>query len=102
VSYVVVYATFPNRKSAGKVVRHLVKERLIVCANSFTVESEYWWKKKIEKAREVATLMKTSSKNFAKVRKEIIKMHPYQVPVIEKIKASANSSAEKWLKNYLE
>jgi len=101
-SYVVVYATFPNKKSALKVARHLLKKKFIACANIFPVYSEYLWKKKIAKSREIAVLMKTNGKNFSKVRREILCLHPYEVPVIEKIRVSANSSAEKWLRSHLE
>lgn len=100
-SYTVLYATFPDRKSASRVSKHLLKNRLIVCSNIFSVNSEYWWKKRIEKAREVAMLAKTTDKKFAEVKREILRLHPYKVPVIEKIKASANSSAEKWIRSYL-
>jgi len=100
-SYAVVYVTFPDRKSANKISKHLLKNKLIVCSNIFQVSSEYWWKKRIEKTREVAMLAKTTDKKFAEVKKEIIRLHPYKVPVIEKIKASANTSAEKWIRSYL-
>ena len=100
-SYIVVYVIFPNKKSAGRAARHLLKKKLIVCANIFAVDSEYWWKKKIERAKEVVMLAKTTDKKFMAVKKEILRLHPYEVPVIEKIKASANSSAERWLRSYL-
>ena len=101
-SYVVVYVTFPNRKSALHVVRHLLKKKLIAGANIFPVYSEYWWKYKIEKAKEVAVLAKTTEKSFTHVEKEIKRLHPYELAVIEKIKVSANSAVKNWLRCYVE
>ena len=101
-SYVVVYVTFPNRKSALHVVRHLLKKKLIAGANIFPVYSEYWWKYKIEKAREVAVLAKTTEKSFTNVEKEIRRLHPYELAVVEKIKVSARSAVENWLRCYVE
>lgn len=100
-SYIVIYVTFPDKKSANKISLNLLKRKLVVCVNTFNVESGYWWKNKIERSREVASLIKTSVKNAGKVEKEILRLHPYKVPVIERIKVSANSSAEKWLRSYL-
>ncbi|HLC39465.1 MAG TPA: divalent cation tolerance protein CutA [archaeon] len=101
-SYVVVYVTLPNRKSALRAVRHLLRKKLIACANIFPVYSEYWWKYKIEKAKEVAVLAKTTEKSFTHVEKEIKRLHPYELAVVEKIKVSANNAVEKWLKCYVE
>ena len=42
-----VYITNPTGTEAKRIARHLIKKKLIVCANIFPIESIYPWKGKI-------------------------------------------------------
>jgi periplasmic divalent cation tolerance protein len=84
---------------AEKIAKFLLKKRLIACANIFEIESFYWWQKKIEKAKEFVLIGKTIEKNYQKIKKEVEKIHPYQIPSILKIKVQANEKYLNWLKN---
>jgi periplasmic divalent cation tolerance protein len=95
--FIFVYVTNPDKKTAKKVTLHLLKKRLVACANFFPIESAYWWKSKIERTKEYVLIVKTLEKNFEKVKKEIKKIHPYTVPCITKINVEANEDYEKWL-----
>jgi periplasmic divalent cation tolerance protein len=59
-----------------------VNKRLAACVNIVpgSVESVYRWKGKVEKAREVLLLIKTSAKWLAELEKEVKRMHSYDVP----------------------
>jgi periplasmic divalent cation tolerance protein len=96
-SFIFVYVTNPDRKTAEKIALSLLKKRLIACANIFPVESMYWWKKNIEKTKEFVLIVKTSKDNFKEVKNEIMKIHPYKVPCIVKISVEANEEYEKWI-----
>ncbi len=79
---IIVYTTFPNKKSAEKLAKKILKERLASCLNYWPINSQYWWKKKIEKTREWAMIIKTVKKNYQKIEKIIKENHPYQIPAI--------------------
>ena len=55
-----VYTTFANEEDAARVVRALIEERLIACANLIpAARSLYRWQGAIKDEREVMALMKT-------------------------------------------
>jgi periplasmic divalent cation tolerance protein len=94
--YCIVFVTCPNDKKAEKIANVLLKKKLVACVNiTPKIKSLYWWENKIEKSNEVLMIIKTKSKLFKKVEKEIKKIHPYEVPEIISIKI------EKGLKKYL-
>ena len=93
---VLVYITCKNEKEARKISMHLLKKRLIACANIFPVKSMYWWQKKIVNGKETAIFAKTSGKNFGKIVKEAEKMHSYKIPCIVKLGAESSKKYENW------
>jgi periplasmic divalent cation tolerance protein len=99
---ILVYITNPTKKVAQKIAKHLLKNRLIACANIFEIESFYWWQKKIERTKEFVLLGKTIEKSFEKIKKEVEKIHPYETPCLLKIKAKANEKYLNWLKSETE
>lgn len=92
---ILILSTFPNKETARKIGKGLLKQKLIACYNLTPVESAYWWKGKIEEANEILMIMKTS-KNFGEVEKFIIKHHSYETPEIISIEPS--EITEKYLK----
>jgi len=97
-TFIFVYITNPSKKEAERIVLHLLKKRLIACANIFPIDSQYWWKGKIEKTKEYVILAKTIKKNFEKVKKEVKRIHKYTIPEIAKIEAEANKEYGDWLR----
>lgn len=53
---------------------------------------------KIVDSREVVSLFKTRKENWSLAKKEIERIHPYEVPCIIKLEAEANPEYEKWIK----
>lgn len=99
---ILIYITNPDKKTALKVSRHLLEERLIGCANIFKIQSMYWWQGKIENSGEYVVIAKTIDKNYLKIEKEIKKIHPYTVPCILKIKVEkVNKDYLSWLADVL-
>jgi len=94
---ITIYVTYPNLKEAKKIANHLLKRRLIACANFWLIKSAYWWKGKIQNDNEVVTILKTKKENWPKIKTEIKKIHPYEVPCIEKINVEANRNYEDWI-----
>lgn len=93
-----VYITCRNEKEAVKISRHLLEKRLIACSNIHPIRSLYWWKGKIQDEKEFVMIAKTTEKNYEKIKKEVQKVHSYDVPCILKINAEANESYERWVK----
>jgi periplasmic divalent cation tolerance protein len=96
---ILVYITNPTKGVAEKIAKILLKKRLIACANIFGIESRYRWRRKIKKAKEFVLIGKTIGKNYQKIKKEVEKIHPYQIPCVLKIKAEANERYLNWLKS---
>lgn len=97
-SFIFVYVTNPNKKEAKKIAFHLLKKRLIACANIFPINSSFLWKGKIENINEVVLIVKTRKENFNKIKNEINKIHSYKTPCIIKFNVESNEDYEKWLK----
>ena len=75
-----LYTTAPA-KSADKIVKALLEDRLIACANMIKgVSSRYWWKDKIEKAQETFIIMKTTDELADQAIAKLTEVHPYDVP----------------------
>jgi periplasmic divalent cation tolerance protein len=79
---VVVYATFPDLKTARKIIRGLVKARLAACGNIFRLTSIFAWQGRIEESPEYGALIKTVRKDYRRVEQYIKRFHPYEVPEI--------------------
>ena len=94
---ILVYITAKDKKEARKVATHLLKRKLIACANIFPIESMYWWKGEIKDAKEAVLIAKATSKHYAAIKKEVKKIHSYTIPCIMKIGAGANDEYAKWI-----
>jgi periplasmic divalent cation tolerance protein len=80
----VVLVTCRSAKEAERIARRLVQARLAACGNIVRspVRSIYRWKDKIESAREVLLVIKTSRRRFPELQAEINHLHSYEVPEI--------------------
>ena len=95
---VIIVSTFPSKQSVTSIANKLVKKRLVACVNITTISSIYTWKGKIENQNEYLALFKTTKKNQSVLKKELKKLHPYDVPEIVEINPlSINKSYLKWL-----
>ncbi len=92
-----IYITSKDSAEARKVAAHLMKKRLIACANIFPISSMYRWKGKIESGREAVLIGKTLPKHYLAIKKEVRRIHSYSTPCIMKIDAEANREFSGWL-----
>jgi len=82
-SYVIVIVTVANREEAMKIVRSLLQERLIACANIVgPVSSIFWWEGKIDEASEFLVFMKSHENRFERLSEKVAEIHSYEVPEI--------------------
>ena len=95
---VIIVSTFPNKQSVTSIAKKLVKKKLAACVNITNISSVYAWKGKIENQSEYLALFKTSKNNKSKLKKELQKLHPYDIPEIAEINVdSINQPYLKWL-----
>ena len=89
----VVLVTCRSEKEAARIARALVAARLAACGNILRspVRSIYRWKEKIESAREVLLLLKTSRRRFPELQAAIERIHSYEVPEIIALPIAAGS-----------
>ena len=78
----IVLVTCGTLKECRRIARHVVSKKLAACVNIILgpVESVYWWKGNIEKAREYLLVMKTTAKHLVELENEMKQLHSYDVP----------------------
>ncbi|MGA2605499.1 MAG: divalent cation tolerance protein CutA, partial [Verrucomicrobiia bacterium] len=80
---VVGLVTCGSRAEARKVARTILTKRLAACVNVVGgLESQYWWRGKLESARECLLLIKTTRERTRAVAGAVKAAHSYEVPEI--------------------
>ena len=88
-----VLVTCGSMKEARKIARAVVGKRLAACVNIglAPVQSVYWWKGKMETAKEYLLVMKTTAPRLAELEKEVKRLHSYDVPEFVVLEVAAGS-----------
>ena len=95
---VIIVSTFPSKQSVMGIANKLVKKKLVACVNMTKISSVYTWKGKVQNQNEYLAFFKTTKKNQLTLKKELKKLHPYDVPEIAEINVeSVNQPYMKWL-----
>ena len=94
---ITIYVTFKNKTEAKKIASVLLKKKLIACATFYPIESIFWWKGRINQAKEYAGLFTTTDNRWNSVKTEIKKIHSYDVPCIKKSNSTATKEYEQWV-----
>lgn len=82
-TYIIAVVTTASKREAEKIVRHLLEDKLIACANIIgPVSSLFHWSGKTEVAEEYLVLMKSRKDLFEKLSEGIKALHSYKVPEI--------------------
>ncbi len=83
----IIFSTFPSKKSAEASAEMAVKRGLAKCASIFSCNSIYKWKGKTQKEKEWVLELKASEKKYAEIESLLLKLHPYALPAIYAVKA---------------
>jgi periplasmic divalent cation tolerance protein len=99
----VVFVTTPNRRVSERLSRGLVQKKLAACVNRIPhLASRYWWKGKVETAREELLIIKTHSGRLKALMRWIKSNHPYTVCEILALPVTTgNPSYMKWIQQSL-
>ena len=78
----VVLVTCASVTQARRIANGVMRKRLAACVSIVLspVQSIYRWKGKVESAREVLMIIKTTAKQLADLEKEVKHRHSYEVP----------------------
>lgn len=94
-----VFISCDSEKKAKEIAKKLLEKRLIGCANIIpNIKSTYRWKGKLEESRECLLICKTVNKKEKAIAQQVKKMHSYELPAIEFVKAKADKEFEHWIK----
>jgi periplasmic divalent cation tolerance protein len=96
---IVVLITTSSGEEAHKIAESLVNGKKAACVNIVPrVDSLFWWKDKVDSARESLLLVKTKASLFPEIIELVKRMHSYEVPEIIALPIIAGSEDYlKWL-----
>ena len=98
-NFTLVYITASKRVEARRIGKALLREHLVACINLVgPIESHYWWRGKVETAREWLLLAKTRATLTKIVIKRVKALHSYQTPCVVALPLKdGNPDFLKWL-----
>src|ERR687886_1912495 len=84
---VLIISTFPSAESIADISKDLmVSKKLCACVSLTKVRSIYYWNNKLEDQEEFVVFFKTTNLCAKRLKDEIKKLHPYEVPEILELK----------------
>ena len=88
-----VFVTVPGLKDGNRMSKEILTSRLAACVTVIPgVQSMYWWKGKIARAKEAMLVMKTTRNQYRRLESKIMELHSYEVPEIVAIPLVAGLS----------
>jgi len=76
----IAFVTTPGRRVSESLMRLVVDGKLAACANRIPgLTSRYWWKGRVETAREELLMFKTTSAKIPALIRTVREHHPYDV-----------------------
>lgn len=88
--YLQVFIAVPDKRTASRITRVLLKERLAACIQLIgPITSWYHWQGKLERSREWLCIAKTKTQHYRELEQRVQGIHPYEVPEIIALPISA-------------
>jgi periplasmic divalent cation tolerance protein len=96
---IVILTSFPDETSAMRCAQTLVEERLVACAQvaEAPIRSIYHWEGQVRQERETLVTLKTSVARWPRIKTRLTDLHPYDVPELVALQASATQAYGAWL-----
>jgi len=94
-----VFTTAPSAEAGRTIVRALVERRLVACGTVLPgAVSIYRWKGAVEQQDEAVVMLKTTAERWPALAAALPELHPYEVPELIAVPASAGLPAYlQWL-----
>ncbi|WP_299745720.1 divalent-cation tolerance protein CutA [uncultured Tateyamaria sp.] len=93
-----IWVNCPSIDTADAITDALLDQHLIACANRYApIQSAYVWDGAIQREQEHPLLLKTRADLAQQVEDAVRALHPYDVPPIIRIEATANADYLAWV-----
>ena len=96
-----VYIIVPDKDVAEKISLMLLNKSLVACTNLFSVSSAYFWNHELCQEGEIVVLGKTLTSKISEIEKEVLAIHPYDVPLIGSWAMEVNEGYFEWVEGSL-
>jgi periplasmic divalent cation tolerance protein len=96
-SIAIVYTTFSNKEQAKALIKPLVEQGMIACANLFAMESIYSWKDEVTCDAELVAILKTTPEKVNLLIDFLQANHPYEIPCILNWDVDGNKAYYDWV-----
>lgn len=98
-AYCLVLITASSPEEADKITQVLIQEKLAACVSQVPgLKSVYWWKGRVEEAREVLLLVKTLKTRVKGIVRAVKKNHSYAIPEVVALRIKeGNPDYLKWI-----
>jgi periplasmic divalent cation tolerance protein len=97
----VLLTTFPDAASAQSAATTLVTEHLVACVQILPgITSVYSWQGSVESSSEVLVIIKTSASTAPTALDRLRTLHPYKVPELVSLEASAAEPYLQWVTSH--
>jgi periplasmic divalent cation tolerance protein len=80
-----VLTTYPSRETARVAVTGALSHHLAACGSIVPVDSQYWWKGRVQSESEALVIFKTVPTRVGALFRFLGEHHPYDVPEIVEI-----------------
>jgi periplasmic divalent cation tolerance protein len=83
VEFIQVSTTVKTKEKAEKLAETLLVKRIASCVQVLgPIKSSYWWKGRIEHAKEWICLIKAMASDYGRIESSIKRMHDYDTPEV--------------------
>ena len=90
---IVIFITASTKKEADNIAAFLIRKKLAACVNIIDkIESVYWWKGKVERAKEILLVVKSKISKMPAIIKAVKSIHSYDLPEIIALPITAGES----------
>ena len=97
-NFVELVLTCKSWQEAQKIADALLESRLVACVEFMEIQSKSLWEGSVGEVKEIKLIMESLADNFAKVEKEVAKLHSYDTFVLQQIPlTNLSSRARVWL-----
>jgi periplasmic divalent cation tolerance protein len=98
-NYLTVFCTVPDSETAERIAQRVVTSKCAACVSIVPkLTSVYRWKGEICRSEELLLVMKTTPARYKELEKEILLLHPYEVPEIVALEiADGSGSYLSWI-----
>ncbi|WP_326525160.1 divalent-cation tolerance protein CutA [Sphingomonas sp.] len=93
-----VHVTFADAGEAERIGSQMIADRLAACVTIHPpCRSIYRWQGAVERGQEVPATFKTAPVRAVRLRAEVLRLHSYELPVIETTTADVSDEVAAWI-----